>query len=489
MEPTIRFWINKIPYLRVIRRLARDENVTIWLVGGFLRDLYAGRPFERFDYDFTLDRKTTSFARRFARETGGTCVVLDKVQRSIRVVVKSRKGMLNYDFNDLRGTSIKEDLEKRDFTVNALAVDLLDRRGVVHDPTSGLKDVDEKTLRTTTPQNFRDDPVRILRAFSFMGRFGFCLESATARYVEQGALSLRAAAGERVAEELFKVFAASHAYSLLSDMDRLGVLEILLPESRAMRGMEQGDYHHLDVWGHSMETVHCFEDLYLGSLRHHPDIERYLREEVAQKRTRYQLMKLACLLHDVGKPPAHAHKDRRTIFYEHERIGSEMMVEIAQRLRLSQRETEFLSLLVFMHLRPGYLADTRMPSDKAVYRFFRASRGEGAGIIILSLSDWRATRGTAIDLVKRRSHERIMLSLIDRYFDKIKEKPKKRLISGHDIMRALRLPPSKLIGVILEEVEERHHLGLIHTKHEALDVAREVVRRKPQDRGDGSEDR
>jgi len=397
--------------------------------------------------------------------------------------------MLNYDFNASRGKTIDEDLRKRDFTINALAVALLDRRYAVCDPTGGIGDIGRRIIRTADEQNLRDDPLRILRVFSFMGRFGFRLEPATASYIRRHADMLKAAAGERVSEELFKVFSNTHAHSLLNDMDGMGVLEVLFPEIRAMRGMEQGDYHHLDVWGHSLETVRCFENLYIRSLKRHPDVERYLQEEIAQKRTRYQLMKLACLLHDVGKPAACSRKDKRTVFYEHERIGRDMVMDIGRRLRLSQREIEFLARLVFMHMRPGYLADTKRPSDKAVYRFFRAAADEGAGVIILSLSDWRAARGKGIDLKKRRSHERIMISLIDRYFEKMKEKPKKRLVTGHDIMKALHLPPSKLIGRILEEIEEQQHLGLIHTRHEAFDVARRVLRRGIEEKGGGSEDR
>ena len=459
--------IKQIPFISKIKKIIKEEKVEAYLVGGFLRDIYLGKAFNKYDFDFTLTKKTEKVARIFAKETGGTCIMLDKVNRSIRVSVKHKGKILDYDFNKLRADTIEEDLCMRDFTVNSMAVNLLDKTTSVIDPCGGISSIKIKALKTEREANLRDDPVRIMRAYSMSALHGFEIEPTTRKYLKKYSQKIVKAPFERISEELFKIFSNKSSFKFIIEMDNDDVLDKIFPEIKKMRGMKQGDYHHLDVLLHSFEALNCYERLYSHDLKGHSDLIDYLDLEVAQGRTRYQLVKLACLLHDIGKPAAKASKEGRTIFYEHDKIGSDMVGKISKRLKLSGKEDDFLKLLVKMHMRPGHLADIKTPTDRAIFRFFKASQGEGAGIIVLCLSDWHATCGPAIDLKLRKSHERIMLKLIDDYFAKQKEKPVKKLLSGDDIMKILKVKPSPLVGKVLAALEEAQAMGEINTKAQA----------------------
>jgi poly(A) polymerase len=223
--------------------------------------------------------------------------------------------------------------------------------------------------------------------------------------------------------------------------------------------------------------LRCFEDLYRTKIKNDLPVLNYFDEPLAQNRKRLQIIKLACLLHDIGKPRARARKNKRTIFYRHEEIGRKICEKTAMRFKLSSREREVLKNLVFWHLRPGYLADTKIPTARALYRYFRDTATEGVSTALLSLADWRATRGPLTKGNQRKNHEKVMLGLVDHYFAKLNEKPLPKIIDGCDIMKKFNLKPSPLVGMILKTVKEEHALGKVTTKEEAFAAAQRVIKK------------
>ncbi|MBU0693991.1 MAG: HD domain-containing protein, partial [Candidatus Omnitrophica bacterium] len=278
--------------------------------------------------------------------------------------------------------------------------------------------------------------------------------------------------GERVNEELFKILSCRRSYPVIKKMDELRIIDEIIPYIDEARGVSQGGYHHLDVWSHSLETLRQFELFYRKKLVRNSEILSYLNEELAQGRQRIQIVKLACILHDIGKSFARQKKGKKTIFHTHEKIGRDLAGIIAHKLRLSLREKEVLKKLIYWHLRPGYLADQAVPSQRAIYHFFRDAEDEGVGVILVSLSDWRATRGPLIDLKKRKKHEKVMLKLIDYYFQEKKRVPLHKIVDGYDIMKKFNLTPGPLIGKILKKIKEEQALGKISAKREAYKIAK-----------------
>ncbi len=471
--------LKKIPYLGTLCRLSRKSNIKVWLVGGFLRDIFLKRDREFLDFDFCVEKKILSFVHIFKRYSKAKIVVLDEKQKSYRLVIKRDKKIYTYDFTQLRGKNLEEDLSLRDFIMNTLAleINILPRIEVI-DLLGARFDLFRRRIRVVNERVIKDDPLRILRAFSFSANYNFKIEKRTEKILAKYRKLLKKVSGERINEELFKILSVLYSYPIIKKMSELFILDEIIPYVKEQRNVFQGAYHHLDVWGHSLEALLRFEILFKKRLSKDKRFIEYLYTSLTSKHRLIDIIKLACLLHDVGKPFAKRVKNKKTIFHTHEKIGAELMEKIYQRLKLSFKEKEVLKHLIFWHLRPGYLADQEYPSKRAVYRFFRDAGDEGVAVILLSLADWRATRGPLTDSKKRRRHERIMLKLIDYYFKEKQKKPLPKLVDGFDIMRKFKLKPSPLIGEILKRIKEEQALGKITTKLDAYSLAQAIIKKR-----------
>lgn len=472
-------FLEDYPPLQIIQDLARRRKISVYLVGGFLRDHLLG--ILKTDFDFAVEKNALRLARQFASSIGGAYVVLDKERGCARVVHKRKGKVYTFDFADFRAQTLRGDLARRDFTLNTLSVDLSvleSAEGFAQaavDYKNALRDIRQKKIRMVSATAFRDDPLRMMRAFSLRAVLGFHIERGTLTRIKKDKDLITRVSYERVRDELFKILSSDRAAETLKAMDAAGLLEKVIPQLGVMRRCRQGGYHHLDVWPHSLETVVQLEGV-IEEMRGNPDVVDYLSESLGGRRTRRALLKLAALVHDIGKPETRKKEKKRLTFYRHEHVGKNIVTHIAKMLKLSTGERHALEDMVFWHLRPGYLSNFRRPSEKAVYRYLRDTRREAAGILLLSLADQRATRGPLSTPRHEKHHARICLNLLKLYFDKKKEKPFVRLIDGHDVIKRLSLPPSPLIGKILAEVTEQQVLGKIKTKKEALALAEEIAR-------------
>jgi poly(A) polymerase len=469
-------FLKKIPYLDLIRKAAKNRKTDIWLVGGFLRDIALASKKELCDFDFCVEKNVLALVKQFSKSINSKFIVLDEVEQAYRVILKKKSKIYTYDFTLMRAQSIYEDLGLRDFTINTLALDIIDAKSQVFDYFGAISDIKKGIIKCSKIEVLHHDPLRILRGFSFMVNYGFRIEKNTQKGMVKYKKLIENVSRERINEELFKIFSSPHSYLALKMMDKLRIIDEIIPQITKMRKVHQGGFHHLDVWDHSLEALKEFELLYEKYIRRKKEILNYLNEPLAENRPRFEIIKLACILHDIGKPIAKNKKGKRTIFHTHEKIGRDIAEVIAKTLKVSFREKEVLKKLIFWHLRPGYLADQITPTKRAIYHFFRDTEEEGVSVILLSLSDWRATRGPLTNLTKRKRHEKIMLGLVDTYFRDKKKKPLVKLVNGYDIMRKFNLKPSILVGKILKKIREEQALGRINSKADAYESAKRMVK-------------
>ncbi len=468
------------PELQLLQKMLRRGKTQVFLVGGYLRDAQVGRSGR--DLDFAVSSGAVALARRFARAVRGAFVLLDADHGCGRVVRKRPDGLWTYDFADLRATTIRGDLRRRDFTINTFAADISGIDGQLHQTPLRViahprakADIAAKVIRMAFAAAFKEDPLRILRAYSLSAQLGFKIEPLTRARIKAECSLIKAVSPERVREELFKILQSPRAARVIKAMDRDGVLFMVMPQVRVMYGVVQGGYHHLDVWKHSLETLVQLEKL-LVELAAEPDLKAYLDEEIAGGHRRGALLKLACLWHDSGKPDTMKKEPGgRTSFHGHEHVGRRIVQIMARQLLFSTKERHALEDMVALHLRPGYLANFKRPSDKAVFRYFRDAKDEAAAILLLCLADQRATRGPLTTDGDLAHMQAICLPLMRQYFQKKKEKPFVRLLGGDDLIRVLGLKPGPDFAVWLEQVEEAQHLGKITTKEQALEFVRKAV--------------
>jgi len=474
-----------------LAEFAAQENAQLYLVGGTVRDLILGKEVE--DLDFAVAGNAFDFARKFADAAGASFVPLDEERDTVRVVFsKGRFQNCPYmDFSGIRGANITEDLAVRDFTINAMAVDLSQivntsaHEVEVIDPWGGADDLDRGLIRLVSAQSIADDPIRMLRAYRFAATLGFTVNDETSAIIQNSLDLLGAVSTERIRDELFKTLTVDNSADYLKAMDAIGLLEKIFPEIARMKGMEQNDYHHLDIWGHSMLTLEFFEQNPIpDSLENYfAETEDYLNHEPVKGRSRRSLLKLAAMLHDVGKPATRTMDiNGRIRFFDHNLEGAEMVEDVGTRLRMATREIAFLSKIIKDHMYPlglgVFLRKPKAAKDKnrTIRRFIQRTGSEWLAILLLSYADLRATQGPWRKPDELQKLDQLMGAIADMYFQQV-HSPIPRLVDGREIMEEFGLPASLLIGKLLRQVREAQMDGKIKNRDDAIDMVRNILSR------------
>ena len=458
----------------------KKPSVKVFIVGGFVRDLLLNRT--KTDIDLTVTSGALSLAQAFAKKIKGVYVLLDQEHGCARVVKKIDDIAYTVDFSDFRSKTLKGDLGLRDFTINSLTVEITKTLSTdninegITDFNGALKDLNKGIIRMNDLCVFKDDPLRLMRAFSLSAQLGFAIERSTLAQINKDSSLINQSAAERVREELFKILESPRASETLELMDKIGLLDRVIPQLACMKGVLQGGFHHLDVWQHSLLVVREVEAL-IALFQENQGVKQLLEQEIGGSHSRGALLKLACLLHDIGKPDTKKLEGDRFTFHTHEHVGAAIVRHVCRQLRVTVKERYFLEDLVKLHLRPGYLSNAQVPSEKSMYRFMRDSKSEAVSLALLAMADQAATKGPLATQEKLLHHRAICEDIIKRSFAPPKESiPKARLLTGTDLIKKLKLKPSPLFATIIEAVEEAKALGKIKTKAEALDLARGMIK-------------
>ncbi len=494
-----------IEVLRRVEAAAASRRLPCYVVGGLIRDQLLGRSLARpepqgyLNVDLAIPSRALEFSRHLAGELGGAFVPLDESAGTARIVVAAppappgpgsgpAEGMrIELDLSEFRGPSLEEDLRRRDFTVNAMAVSLRDwLRDPAHprpiiDPLEGAQALARRALIPCFPGTFEDDPVRVLRAARFVAQLGFALEPSSEPLMRQACPALSAVSGERIRDELMAICETDRAHVAVNALNEIGALEVIIPELSLGRGVAQGGLHHLDVLGHQLETVvqadRILSDFAEFSAPLRQPLADYCAQPLADRRSRKSLIKLSGLLHDVGKPARRTvEPDGEIWFLGHEETGAVLAAAIVERLRLSNREAEMVCRLVRHHLRPGFLSREPQLTRRAIYRFFKELGEDGPGCLLTWWTDRMATRGPRSRLDQLDQQRGRLEELLGAYFFKAEELVKPpRLIDGHRLMAALRLSPGPVVGALLGAIEEAQAEGRIASAEEALALARQAL--------------
>ncbi|MBN2386608.1 MAG: CCA tRNA nucleotidyltransferase [Anaerolineales bacterium] len=485
------------PLLNDVRHLL-PEDLTVYLVGGAVRDALLRRPVH--DLDFALAEGGIALARRIAKGLGADFYPLDPERDTGRVIAIAQDGgRMVLDFAALRGPDLAEDLLGRDFTVNAIALDV--RSGEIFDPLGGARDLKDKCLRACSPSAFADDPLRILRAVRQAAELDFHIQQETRSAMKTASVLLGDASPERLRDELFRILEGPRPAVCLRALDLLGALEPVLPELPALKGVDQPAPHVHDVWEHTLAVVSRLEaildvlapghdpdrgaDLYNGLLslrlgRYRQEIRAHFASAINVNRSLRGLLFFAALFHDVAKPDTlQVDEVGQVRFWGHDQQGAAAAAARARTLALSNDEIERLEAVVRNHMRVLFhttrlLKEKREPSRRAIYRFFRAAGPAGVELCLLALADLRATYEQTLPQETWSAGLDVVRLLLENWFEKRDESiAPPPVVNGDELMLAFTLPPGPRIGELLEAIREAQAMGQVTTKKEALALARE----------------
>jgi tRNA nucleotidyltransferase/poly(A) polymerase len=452
-----------------------DEKLSenkIYLVGGAIRDLAAGRPVT--DLDLALRRGAQKAARILAGEIKGSAFPLDRERGIYRVVGPG--GGLTMDFSNFDGKNLLEDLGGRDYTLNAMAIapryfGTPGWQGKLIDPFGGWEDLKARKIRVVSEKALRSDPLRLLRGFRLAAELDFKIVPETLAAIKRRRQGLARCAAERVRDEIMKILATPRAGPAFFAMDRAGLLTVFFPEAEPMRRTARRYYGRGGVLDHSLRSIAALEGL-LGRLpfyfpKFHKSLENYLAAPVGGY-PRFALLKLAELLHDVGKPATAKIRKGKLTFYEHDQVGRRMTEAIGRRWRMSLQETRALAALVGAHMRPGNLGNQPVLTDRAIYRFFRDLGDNAVAMLIVSLADHFTYLSDRVRRGRRDPVFRSIKRMLERYFLERKRVSPPKIIDGRRLMKALKLKEGPLIGELLEKIREAQAAGRVKTTEEAL---------------------
>ncbi len=418
------------PVLELCRRL-RDAGHRAWIVGGCLRDLLAERPVS--DWDVCTSALPEQVQRTFKR------VIPTGIEHGTVTVLL---GGVHYEVTTLRGEGaytdgrrpdsvhfvddIEHDLARRDFTVNAIAYDPLDDQLV--DPFGGRADMARRLLRAVgNPfERFSEDGLRVLRAARFVATLEFDLDEATAAAIPLTLDTFRRVSPERVRDEWIKAMKAKRPSRAFRVMAQTGILGVTSPELATQVGCTQNKWHSFDVWEHSLETLDALE----GD----------------------PVLRVAGLLHDLGKPKTRAFSDKTQdfTFYNHETVGADLADRWLRAYRFSNEERERVVHLIRSHL----VCYSDEWSDAGVRRFVRRVGKDRLGDLL------RLARADALGKGRPVDAELDGLARLQTRIDGVLAagsalSTRDLAVNGQDVMQRLAIKPSRRIGEVLELLLER----------------------------------
>jgi len=444
------------PDVLALAERLRAAGKKSWVVGGCVRDSLLGRKVA--DWDLATEARPEEVMKIFPR------AIPTGIQHGTVTVVHNK---VHYEVTTLRGETtysdgrrpdavqfveeITRDLARRDFTINAIALD--PTTGAIVDPFDGQKDLASKVIRAVGKpvERFSEDGLRVLRAARFSATLGFQLDAETRAAIRPTLSTYRKVSQERVRDEWLKTMKSATPSVAFEIMKDEGILEVSCPEMLEGVGMEQNKHHAFDVWGHAMACM----DACVGD----------------------PVLRMAALFHDVGKPRTRAigEKTNDYTFYDHERVGAEMVEPICTRLKFSNEETARITDLVRHHL--FHYADEW--SDGAVRRWIkRVGPNRVEDLYALNRAD-------VLGKGKDASADLAALSALEGHVERVMAagaalSVRDLKIDGRVLMQELGLKPGRILGVILEALlDQVINDPAINDREELLRRAKEISESTP----------
>lgn len=452
------------PLLKAHRRLAadladlcREVNHEVYLVGGSVRDSILGRTVR--DLDLTLAADGLALGRKLADRLRCPFVPLDDTDRTGRVVLRRR---FTIDISSFKGDSLEADLRKRDFTINAMAfrlVDVLDGRPSIIDPLGGAGDLAARRLKAVSEASFRDDPLRVLRAFRLAGQFDLDITPRTQAWIAACDEDLREVSGERLLYELSLIMGRRRTADRVSAMIRSGVFASLFPGWVGSSSASVSQ--RLERTDRLIARDVCMEDQ--GLYTHLTGYEA----KMAGDRTSLWILRFASLVLcgirtrgvDAGAKTA---LDRVEGTAGTTDTAIDLVEGAADRLRLSKRERQALHQLVFGAARLLEEAASREPDDEALYRILCGSKDDTPGAALLALAHGPDEGSAASGRIAKAA--RRLLRLYTRHRSL---RATGLMLNGADIMNDLSLTEGPEVGRLLDKLETIQTIHDIRTREQA----------------------
>jgi tRNA nucleotidyltransferase/poly(A) polymerase len=459
--------ILKLPWLQGTFPLTLPRQV--YLVGGSVRDLLIGR--QPLDLDLAVAGNPRAFAQRLATHTGGRLVPLGKPGLMLYRIVRGSQVM---DVSAVAGQSISDDLQRRDFTINAIALDVAS--GDIIDVCGGRADLAAGRVRLVSRSAFEQDPVRLIRAFRMAAVLGFEVTPETTAAVRDQAMLITKPAGERIRDELLKILETGRAADAITQMADCGLLSAMLPELAGLCSERPDQKTRCSCFGHTLKAFSEIENLLADPRTVIPyDIDPVVWSLDSIPAA---ILKLAILLHELVRPSV----DRNNLGrFQSPPVDCDAVKTICARIKLSNRLTHYVDFIARKHRWPLLLFEAhrrKRLSNRAVNRFFMMSGDKTPDLFIHAAAD--AAGGTCEIGHQEQTFAGFARGLLRRYFTEfLPRKNSPPLLTGRDLIELLGLQPAPIFKSLLTRIEADRLAGRLQTRDAAIRRVKKMLQRRP----------
>lgn len=438
----------------------------VYLVGGSVRDALLNR--KTYDNDIIIaDEDARTFAQNLAQTLDAVFIPLDEENKIYRLVMKDKVNYIDIT-NPVEG-SLEKDIMRRDFTINSIVLNI--KTGEIIDLTGGEEDLKNGIIRMIKPENFDDDPLRMLRAFRFESTLGFDIEPQTIEAIKSRVNLISKPAVERINCEILKLFEGKYTVKALFSMDETGLLELIFPPIIDVKKVPPNTHHHLDLFHHSIEVVNRIQQLYEiapAAVREHLEAHDF------GGASRLGHLKLAGFLHDIGKFKTWTIEESgRHRFIKHDDIGAKMADTLLKKMHFSKKQIEYIIKMIKLHIYPSSVIQAPNLSEKHYTRYIRKMENDVIDNIILAKADRLSAQGPAITPEILANNLNGLDKMLN-YYLSIKDtlKPLPKILDGKEIMEILNIKPSPKLGEIVDALKEAQISGDVNTKEEAVEFVK-----------------
>ncbi|MDD5020973.1 MAG: HD domain-containing protein [Endomicrobiaceae bacterium] len=461
--------------VKTIQELGSQTNTQVFIVGGYIRDFLLNK--KSLDLDIAVSKSAEAFAKKLADKLKGKFIVLDAKNKNYRIAVFNNLKLKYIDISLMLGKKIENDLQKRDFTINALAVSIDKFNNIKNnliDCCGGYKDLKSKTINAVSKEIFSQDPLRMLRCFRLAGELNLKISTDTFLLIKKNADKIKKSAPERIKNELFRILNNKNSTNYVIQMDDCKLLENLFPIIASMkRSAKKFYYHPKGLFQHTIQTLESLEKILskLGNYfkQSESKLLQHLNVNFSENVNKINLLKFISVFHDCAKPDCAKKVGKKLRFLEHEEVGAEKIAAIMQNLKMSKKEIEYAKDIVKNHMRPSNLLKTGSATERAKLRLFRDIGENIPDLLMLALADWHSYKSLKVYSKKiLRMQEKYVSKFVDDYFESLNKTSKIKIIDGNILMKKLHLKPGKLIGELLRLITLKQAEGSINSQKEAI---------------------
>lgn len=476
-----------------------------YIVGGALRDACMGRKFSDLDIVLAPCPVFRNKVIKLAKSLKASAFEMD-AENHVWRITGPKKYPFQLDIMPFQGGDFRQDILRRDFTVNALALRLRPETRISYSPEEnlfslkanekditdlcgGLKDIKSGRLSAVSDDVFREDPLRLLRAFRISAEHGLSISRKTMSLIKRDAALIKNSAGERIREELLKLLCRDDSCHWIKKIHSSGLLFAIFPELAAQPACAEDYYGKGGVLKHTFSVLDRTDVFFARMDEFCPDSAKLRQHLSAHKESLY---KFTALMHDIAKPAKAAFIDGRLRFFGHEECGALMTQQVMERLHFSKDETRLACAVIGSHLRPGNLAVNEVVSERAMFRLFRAMGNVTLPLLILCWADYASYITIARlekyknELPKAPPEEditkfpynspkktlrflQVIYSIARTYLENETSLKGKTYVDGNDVIDILGIAPGPEVGKVLEQIRLLQFKGKISSRKQAVE--------------------